>query len=315
MELATVRRAWKFWDSYFDQLSLHVRWHTESRYVGEARCRIDVRRAGLRTSTPAGRLLPVSVDGEGALHVTGTEADESIPVRVYVPATTAQGWFVPAVPAVFRNPSVDPTPGVPDLVRLLNAREAVLRDRPWWIRDVRSDVLALPQSPHWDEAISTALLGSWADPLTTDRVLTPRAVSVLRAEARKIHRQLVPIWRRRTRHGRVLSLDADLGDGYCLLDLLAAQAGPQLDLAHSARDQQRIGALLRALTPLERNVVLARAAGEATTWTEAAMVCRIGDPEAFGNRVRRKVLRLIKEQERRRHMSNGQWFSGRERSE
>ncbi|MFG2260455.1 hypothetical protein [Streptomyces mirabilis] len=39
----------------------------------------------------------------------------------------------------------------------------------------------------------------------------------------------------------------------------------------------------------------------------------VDSPEAFGNRVRRRVLRLIREQERRREQSNGQWLSGRER--
>lgn len=37
---------------------------------------------------------------------------------------------------------------------------------------------------------------------------------------------LQPLWRRRTRHGRVLSLDAALGDGLSLHDLIAADIAP-----------------------------------------------------------------------------------------
>ena len=47
------------------------------------------------------------------------------------------------------------------------------------------------------------------------------AVGVLKAEAQLLHPQLVPLWRRRTRHGRVLSLDAALEDGLSLYDLVA----------------------------------------------------------------------------------------------
>ncbi|MCX4429610.1 hypothetical protein [Streptomyces mirabilis] len=250
--------------------------------------------------------------------MTGTEASASIPVSPQTQSQTTtpvQGWTVPEVPAALQDVSDRPqrlynlgTP--PDLIRLLNAREAVLENRPWWIHDVASPVLALPKSPRWNEAISTALLGDWTDPLTQKRELTSQAISALRAEARTIHRQLVPIWRRRTRHGRVLSLDADLGDGYCLHDLLAAQPGVPAELIHSTVDDQRLGALLRALSPLERHVVLARAAREGTTWTEAAMVTRADDPKAFGDRVRRKVTRLITEQNRRRRQSNNQWLPG-----
>ncbi|WP_051740549.1 hypothetical protein [Streptomyces xylophagus] len=303
-------------DRLLDQLSLVQRWYAEILYVGRDWCRIDAKRAGLRTEVTASRLLPTVAEPDGTLRLTAVDPYSSSPMP-YLDILSPPVRQVAGTP-VFHWEMDDRAQRavakpVPHLIRLLNAREGILEDRPWWVESVVSNVLALPQEPLWREAVYTALLGDWPDPLTDRRELTLQAVSVLRAEARTVHRQLVPIWRRRTRHGRVLSLDADLGDGYCLFDLLAAQAGPQLDLIHSARDQQRIGALLRALTPLERHVVLARAAGEATTWTEAAMVCQLEDPQAFGDRVRRKVLRLIREQERRRQ-SSGRWPSGREGS-
>ncbi|MES5825575.1 hypothetical protein [Streptomyces sp. RG80] len=314
MGLTDPEREW--WDQLCDQLSLIQRWYTETAYVRGGRGRIDAKRVGLRTDTAPTRFLPVSAEADGTLRLTVNDADASLfALRPEHLVTNVKRYAVDGR-TVYSFDAVEPPhgateKGAPDLIRLLNAREGILEDRPWWIQDVTSRVLHLPQSPQWSEAVYTALLGNWPDPLTHQQELTPQAISVLRAEARTFHRQSTPLWRRRTRHGRVLSLDADLGDGYCLLDLLAAQASPHLDLAHWAIDDQRIGALLRSLTPLERRLVLARAAGEATTWTEAAMVSLVGNPQAVGDQVRRKVLRLIKEQERRREQSNGLWLSGR----
>ncbi|MFC8663997.1 hypothetical protein ACFUI0_17600, partial [Streptomyces sp. NPDC057199] len=118
--------------------------------------------------------------------------------------------------------------------------------------------------------------------------------------------RLVPLWRRHTRHGRVLSLDANLGDGQSLRDVLATRPGTQTHQPGSLVDDQRIGALLRGLAPAKRRVVLARASGEARTWTEAAAFVGAENPVTFGERVRRKVERLRAEQERRRQLSNNQ---------
>ncbi|MFD5622105.1 hypothetical protein [Streptomyces yangpuensis] len=158
-------------------------------------------------------------------------------------------------------------------------------------------VLAVPRSERWREAASTALLGGWTAPLWRSGHLPDTAIGSLRAEARAIHRQLVPLWRRRTRHGRVWSLDAALGDGLCLYDLVAADA----QLAHSLGgvfDDERLNRVLRALHPAERQVVFAYAE-YGGTWAEAAVAAGAADAEAFGERVRRKVRRLAAEQRRR----------------
>ncbi|MEU1516258.1 hypothetical protein ABZ490_29665 [Streptomyces sp. NPDC005811] len=161
-----------------------------------------------------------------------------------------------------------------------------------------SNTLVLPRSKRWDEAMETALMGSWTDPLWEGGHLTHTAVSTLRSEARTVHRQLVPLWRRRTRHGRVLSLDADLG-GLSLYDLVA----PDVDLlAHTTGgvfEDERLTRVLRGLDPAERAVVFAYSEGEGTTWTEAAAHAGATAPEAFGERVRRKTKRLAAEQLRR----------------
>ncbi|MFE4574630.1 hypothetical protein [Streptomyces chartreusis] len=164
--------------------------------------------------------------------------------------------------------------------------------------NVAARVLILPRSPRWREALSTALVGSWCVPLWVDGFLPVTALSSLRAEARAVHRQLVPIWRRRTRHGRVLSLDADLG-GLSLYDLVAADVGLLAHTAGGVFEDDRLNRVLRALNPAERAVVFAYAEGEGTTWTEAATVAGVTDPAAFGERVRRKAKRIAAEQARR----------------
>ncbi|WP_327749701.1 hypothetical protein [Streptomyces europaeiscabiei] len=158
--------------------------------------------------------------------------------------------------------------------------------------------LVLPDSPRWREAADTALLGTWCNPLWETGRLDATALSALRAEARTVHRQLVPVWRRGTRHGRVLSLDADLG-GLSLYDLVAADTRFLSHTAGGVFEDERLNMVLRGLDSIERQVVFAYAEGEGTTWMEAAASAGADEPEAFGERVRRKAKRLAKEQARR----------------
>ncbi|MFI1569051.1 hypothetical protein ACH4ZX_39605 [Streptomyces sp. NPDC020490] len=163
---------------------------------------------------------------------------------------------------------------------------------------VTGRVLVLPRSERWREATSTALLGPWCDPLWQTGHLPTAALGALRAEARTLHRHLVPLWRRGTRHGRVLSLDADLG-GLSLYDLVATDVGLLVNTVGGVFEDERLNRVLRGLDPAERAVVFAYAEGEGTTWTEAATAAGVPEPEAFGERVRRKVHRLAAEQRRR----------------
>ncbi|GGN45266.1 hypothetical protein GCM10011578_097040 [Streptomyces fuscichromogenes] len=204
--------------------------------------------------------------------------------------------------------------GPPDLVAALGARGMTCGAWPPnglvvtadTYEDVMTDssdrvtarVLVLPRSERWREAVSTALLGPWCDPLWQTGYLPTTALGALKAEARALHHQLVPVWRHGTRAGRVLSLDADLG-GVSLYDLVA----PDLDLLARTTDgvfaDDRLNRVLRRLHPAEQRVVVAYAAREGTTWTEAAAHTGATDPKAFGDRVRRKVNRLVAEQRRR----------------
>ncbi|GAA2301641.1 hypothetical protein GCM10010234_50670 [Streptomyces hawaiiensis] len=159
--------------------------------------------------------------------------------------------------------------------------------------------LVLPCSKRWREAVTTAMLGNWSDPLLTTGRLSHTAVGALKAEARAVHRQLVPVWRRGTRHGRVLSLDADLGDGLSLHDLVAADVDLLAHTVGGVFEDERLNIVLRALERDERLVVFAYAEGSGTSWTEAAAVVGGSDQAGFGERVRRKVKRLAAEQTRR----------------
>ncbi|MFH9685827.1 hypothetical protein ACH4LE_05785 [Streptomyces sp. NPDC017413] len=167
-------------------------------------------------------------------------------------------------------------------------------------------VLTVPRSSRWREAASTALLSDWDDQLWRTGRLSSRAVGALRAETRAVHRQLVPLWRRRTRHGRVLSLDAGLGSGMSLYELVAADVDLLDRTAGGVYEDARLNGVLRGLKPVERQVLFALAEGEGTTWTEAAAVTGAADPQKLGERVRRKAKRLAAEQRRRTALRCGE---------
>ena len=145
---------------------------------------------------------------------------------------------------------------------------------------------------HWREAVSTALIGDWADPLLHGGSINLTAISELRANIRTVHRQLTPLWRRRVSGSRLLLLDTPLGDGLTLYDLVAGSPDPQ-DLVHGTLpDDDQLISVLKALLPAERTVTLLWANPGVTTWTEAAQLAGAPNPEAFGERVRRKLKRL-----------------------
>lgn len=79
----------------------------------------------------------------------------------------------------------------------------------------------------------------------------------------------------------------------------------------SGFDDPRIDAVLAKLTVEERRVAMAWAYLYAETWTEAARFAGAADPEAFGERVRRKLKRLGTEYTRRR--AAARWGTGADR--
>ncbi|MET9459949.1 hypothetical protein ABZY05_33505 [Streptomyces canus] len=165
-----------------------------------------------------------------------------------------------------------------------------------------SKVLVVPSSPQWREAMSTALLGDWSDPLVQTGHLSDSAVGALRAEARSLHKDLTPLWRRGTRYGRVLSLDAKMGDGLSLYELVAADVDLLARVTGGVAEDERLNRVLRRLSPTERATVFTYAERGGITWAEAAAAAGAADPDAFGERIRRKIKRLAAEQARRTAM-------------
>jgi hypothetical protein len=186
---------------------------------------------------------------------------------------------------------------------LLDIRDSIAPDT---VDRFASRVLVVPRSERWREAVTTASLGSWCEPFFDTGHLSATALGALKAEARAVHRQLVPVWRRRTRHGRVLSLDAALGDGLSLYDLVAADVDLLAHTTGGVFDDERLNTVLRGLHPAERAVVFAYAKSDARTWTEAATAAGATEPEALGERVRRKTRRLAAEHTRRMAQRRGQ---------
>ncbi|MET9720317.1 hypothetical protein ABZZ46_33640 [Streptomyces rochei] len=188
-------------------------------------------------------------------------------------------------------------------VQALEARQAALAGHDSLVEAFAADVLGLARSARWREAVSTALLGDWVEPLFSGQRLDDAAVTRLRAEARITHRHLVPLWRRRTRHGRVLLLDTPLGDGLSLHDLASGITDTEAPLLEHDPEDARLAALIRALRPAERAAALAWADPNVRSWTEAAQQAGVDDPIAFGERVRRKCRRLAAELARRRSLT------------
>jgi hypothetical protein len=157
---------------------------------------------------------------------------------------------------------------VPDLMAALEARADALRNRQDKVENFAARVLGVNRSTRWGEAVSTALMGDWTRSLDEHGRLQPEALGQLRAEARTLHRQLVPLWRRRVRRSRLLLLDAPLGDGLCLYDLVTDRANLSDALLGTAIHDDRLVRIVQHLTPEERLVVVALATGDGTTWTE-----------------------------------------------
>ncbi|WP_327109118.1 hypothetical protein [Nonomuraea glycinis] len=211
---------------------------------------------------------------------------------------------------------------MPEIATALNAREALADDKvergpgltqlntDLLVAHVLTKVLVLRSSDRWQQAASDALMGDWVAPLTKEGRLTPLALRTLKADTIAIHRQLVPLWQRGTRQGRTLSLDSSLGKGFSLYDLLANRPSAMELAADSEPDAPRLATLLCALTLDERRVVRAWAYRGIATWADAAWYAGAteAEAEAVGDRVRRKVKRLVAEQRRRRIESGGLWL-------
>jgi hypothetical protein len=182
-------------------------------------------------------------------------------------------------------------PSTLHLAHALGARQAAAQGRGQAVEAFAAKVIGR-RGARWEEAVSTALLGSWADPLRNGGRLDAEALKHLKTEAERLHRQLMPLWRRRTSGSRLLLLDTPLGDGLSLYDLVTGYPDTQSLVFESAPENARLAAVLRELGPDERAVALAWGHRGVATWADAALFAGIDDPVLFGEQVRRKVRRI-----------------------
>ncbi|MCW8103021.1 hypothetical protein [Streptomyces tauricus] len=241
-----------------------------------------------------GELVTLREDGTVALDVDGTfdlpePFDRGTPPTM-ITTTTGMAVLKPDHPANQTIESGFQSVGVPvpEVVRALNAREAALTGDQAAIRAYTSE--ALGRWSGWNEPISTALLGNWADPLYNEGRLSPGALRSFLAEASVINQQLTPIWGRKANREYVQLLDAPLGHGMTFHDVLCGQ--PATDLSFEGFEDPRLNTILETLTADEQAVALWRSRDGITNWVEAAMAAGVPDPKAVGRRVRRKARRL-----------------------
>jgi hypothetical protein len=132
---------------------------------------------------------------------------------------------------------------VPDVIRVMNAREAARIGDQAALGAFVSE--GLGRWSGWREPVSTALFGNWAEPLYNKGRLSPSAVGQFLAEASAINGQLKPIWLRQANREYVRLLDSPLGDGMTLYDVLAA---PAADTGFEGFDDPRLIEILASLT-------------------------------------------------------------------
>ncbi|MFD3931759.1 hypothetical protein [Streptomyces sp. NPDC058614] len=241
-----------------------------------------------------GDLVTLRADGTVALDLDGTfelpePFDRGTPPTM-ITTTTGMAVLKPNHPdnetieSGFRAVGVP----VPDVVRAMNAREAARIGDRAALRAFVSE--GLGRWSGWSEPVSTALLGNWTDPLYNEGQLSPGAVDQLLAEARVINGQLKPIWLRQANQERVRLLDAPIGDGMTLYDVLSGQ--PAADSGFEGFDDLRLIEILKTLSEEEQMVTIARSRPGVASWPEAARVAGVPQPEVVGERVRRRVKRL-----------------------
>lgn len=180
----------------------------------------------------------------------------------------------------------------------LNARQAILQTRTvdGWkpaVAEFASMWLDIPNpGTEWLEAVSTALLGSWVDLLDEHLVDDAGALGLkrLKRESAVVHRQLKPLWRRKTSGGRLLSLDHPVPGVGTLVDVLADRAAHAEPSALWEPDTDAAACVFSQLSSGEQQVARAWAQSGRASWAEAADLA--GVTAADADRVRRKLRRL-----------------------
>ncbi|MCB5169936.1 hypothetical protein LG634_34685 [Streptomyces bambusae] len=177
----------------------------------------------------------------------------------------------------------------------LGARQSILRSTTpdGWKKEValfaRRHLGLSRLDEEWLEAVSMALLGKWADSLSDPAPDDVGLLNQLRQEARAVHRQLMPLWERKSGPGRVWMLDYLMPSGDDLHDSVSTGYRVEDEILPWEPERKDALAVFNQLKSDEQHVARAYALG-AGTWAEAAHEARL--PEPTGRRVMRKLHRL-----------------------
>jgi hypothetical protein len=152
----------------------------------------------------------------------------------------------------------------------------------------------------WLEAVSTALLGNWVDLLDTHHFDDARELGLrqLKKESDTVHRQLQPLFRRKARGGRLLSLDHPTTGGGAVVDLLADQAATADSLPWWEPENDHAAAVFQQLSRSEQHLARTWATAGPCSWAEAAELASL--PATDADSVRRKLRRLGHRHQQRR---------------
>lgn len=186
-------------------------------------------------------------------------------------------------PETFRDTST--------LYRALEAREAAITgDR----KGVEAFTRSLGLWQGWVEPMSDALLLFWADPIFGEgSTLDASALKVLVDDAHCAHRNWRPLWDRKAKRQRLAMLDEPVGHGLSMYDFVrGCLPDPQDTVLRNEPEDPRVLAVLAALRPMERAVVLAWVHADVRSWRGAAVRAGALNPEAAGRAVRKRVRRL-----------------------
>lgn len=187
------------------------------------------------------------------------------------------------------------------LAAALRARDAVLHGEDEPVANFIERWLGLTATPERIDAVSAALLEEGWDTSADD---LGRLLSDLKRRTRRQARVLKPIWDTRLNYRRVGLLDQPVVNGNGTLRPVAdlvrdLQTTEDLALADMWDHEQHLRHVLDRLKPDELDITNLYAHHAQFTWAEAARAAGVPNPVAMGERVRRKLKRLGKEQERR----------------
>lgn len=173
----------------------------------------------------------------------------------------------------------------------LAARNAAIEGDGAAVDDFARTWLGLDHPERWRPAVEMALLGHWVDALGGGTADDPAVVALLRGHTDVEHRQLQPLWERRTRGKRVTLLSCPVGDGLTLADVVADRRSPEALVVDGEFRDGRVATVLGQLAAPAREVACAWAHGK-ESWEKAAI--RADQPADYGETVRRRLKRLGK---------------------